>query len=193
MRVRVLPCASTRAKGCTRTKSWGLGIRGAHVERLTWRFAAASALRSCSGSVSLSLSHTHTDMHARTALPPGPSSCSRAHTPSAPPSLLTKHRSAPLHELIPPALWPQPGLLTRETDRERELERGGGGRDGWGRRRGRHTHIHTFTTTHACAHIHHHHTHTYVHSQHREKALVSGAEGMLEIPLRDRQGHARET
>lgn len=59
VRVRVLPCASTQAKGCTRTKSWGLGIRGAHVETpdlaVCCSVCSALTLRLC-----LSLSHTLT-------------------------------------------------------------------------------------------------------------------------------------
>lgn len=54
----------TQAKGCTRTKSWGLGIRGAHVEAPDLAVCLSHVCsRSRSVSVSLSLSHSH--RHAR--------------------------------------------------------------------------------------------------------------------------------
>ena len=164
-RVCVLPRASTQAKGCTRTKSWGLGIRGAHVETpdvaVCCSVCSALTLRLC---LSLSHTHTHTDRHAPHSTAPRPELVFQSpHTQRTAISPDKAPLCSLLHELIPPALWPQPGLLTRETDRERELERGGGGTE-----RETHTQTHTVTTTHARAHTHthvHHHTCTHRHTR----------------------------
>ena len=170
--VRVCACASAQAKGCTRTKSWGLGIGGAHVETpdlaVCCSVCSALTLRLC---LSLSLSLTHTDVHAPHSTAPRPELVLQSpHTQCTAISPDKAPLCSSLHELIPPALWPQLGLLTRETDRERERERGGGGRGDT--HTYTHTHVHTqahtLTTTHtrACTHIHHYHTHTCTHTHH---------------------------
>ena len=181
--VRVRACASAQAKGCTRTKSWGLGIGGAHVETpdlaVCCSVCSALTLRLC---LSLSLSHTHThthtDVHAPHSTAPRPELVLQSpHTQRTAISPDKAPLCSSLHELIPPALWPQLGLLTRETDRERE-------REGVGRRGGdTHTHTHTCTHRHtrspphihARTHIHHCHTHTCTHTHHntgRKSAAV---------------------
>ena len=202
--VRVCACASAQAKGCTRTKSWGLGIGGAHVETpdlaVCCSVCSALTLRLC---LSLSLSHTHTDVHAPHSTAPRPELVLQSpHTQCTAISPDKAPLCSSLHELIPPALWPQLGLLTRETNRERERERGGGGRGDT------HTYTHTHTRAHTGTHAHHHtytrvHTHsplphTYVHahtSQHREKVRGSrewkerqGQTHSIRDPQRERRG-----
>ena len=163
--MRVCACFRVRAhrlKAAPEQRAGGWVSEGPTWRRLTWRFAAVSALRSRSISVSLSLSHTHTDMHAPHSTAPRPELVFQSpHTQRTAISPDKAPLCSLLHELIPPALWPQPGLLTRETDRERELERGGGGTE-----RETHTQTHTFTTTHARTHTDthvHHHTCTHTH------------------------------
>ena len=172
-----------RLKAAPEQRAGGWASEGPTWRRLTWRFAAVSALRSrsVSGSLSLSLSHTHThtDVHAPHSTAPRPELVLQSpHTQRTAISPDKAPLCSSLHELIPPALWPQLGLLTRETDRERERERGG--EAGGGGNAHTHTHVHTqahtLTTTHTRAHTHSPLPHAYVHahtSQHREK--VSGS------------------
>ena len=171
-----------RLKAAPEQRAGGWASEGPTWRRLTWRFAAVSALRSRSVSVSLSLSlshtHTHTDVHAPHSTAPRPELVLQSpHTQRTAISPDKAPLCSSLHELIPPALWPQLGLLTRETDRERERERGG--EAGGGARTHTHTCTHRHTRSpphiHARTHIHHCHTHTCTHTHHntgRKSAAV---------------------
>lgn len=56
VRMRAPAPVRAEAKGCSRTKSWGLGIRGPHVEAAAWA-ACCSVWAVLSSAFRLCLSH----------------------------------------------------------------------------------------------------------------------------------------
>lgn len=154
VRTRAPAPVCAEAKGCSRTKSWGLGIRGPHVEAAAWAACCSvwALLTLCIPSLSLSRSLVPYSAAPR----PEPAHSyhpAHSHNHAHSPALLTKHLCLQ-HDLIP---WPSRAPAWPPDRRDRR-QRGGRGvgeapTDAASRRTRMHTHtLLSYSQSHSHSH-----------------------------------------